>query len=293
MIPSVYPPVTIIVGSGRSGSTWLSETLQKCGYSTFGEQHLISAYARRSGPPGTPLEPSKAVASMFAHKEFSPRAYRHMKQDDVVSRVREPTLRGVCYAFLESFAASRGAEHIAWKNPVDSFHVPLLANLLPTARFVHLIRDGHDVAASVVPLWWGACNLYTGGRYWRNTVAAVWSARPAVDRRYHEVRFEDLLGGDEHVAELAAFIGCDTGKFVDLVRLTRKADRRNAWKTKMTKEQIRLVEAGCQETLIAANYETEFNGKAELSSLNVGRLLVQDLASRMVRRARRVAHGRR
>jgi hypothetical protein len=156
-----------------------------------------------------------------------------------------------------------------------------------------LIRDGHDVASSVVPLWWGACNLYTGGRYWRSAVEAVWSAKPAVEDRYCEVRFEDLLGGHEHAASLAEFIGYDPGAFVDLVSSTRKADRRNAWRATMTKEQIRLVEAGCQETLIAANYDTAFDGKAKLSSINVGGLLVQDLASRMVRRARRLARGRR
>ena len=69
------------------------------------------------------------------------------RAEEIVERVRAPTYAGVLYAVFQLLADKRGQSRLGYKNPADVIHLPLLAELLPTARFVHIIRDGRDVGA--------------------------------------------------------------------------------------------------------------------------------------------------
>src|SRR4029079_1886290 len=64
---------------------------------------------------------------------------------------------------------------------------------LPTARFIHLIRDGRDVAAWLRKLWWGP-----GDDIEAQAVDWLWRIREArqqaqVCPHYLEIRYEDLV----------------------------------------------------------------------------------------------------
>src|SRR5204863_6522493 len=63
------------------------------------------------------------------------------------------------------------------KNPRGSLRVPFLRALFPGARFVHIVRDGRDVACSLVP----GC----GGDEWRHLKPPSWRAFQA---RYRGAR---------------------------------------------------------------------------------------------------------
>ena len=62
---------------------------------------------------------------------------------DAASAVR------VLYAL---YAARRGKTRYGDKTPNHVLYIPLFAGLFPEARFVHLIRDGRDVALSLIDL---------------------------------------------------------------------------------------------------------------------------------------------
>ena len=51
-------------------------------------------------------------------------------------------------AVYEAYAAERGKPRWGDKTPLYMQHLPLLEQLFPGARFVHLIRDGRDAALS-------------------------------------------------------------------------------------------------------------------------------------------------
>jgi hypothetical protein len=70
---------------------------------------------------------------------------------------------------------------------VDEF-----ANVWPNAHFIHIIRDGRDVAAShlkTVP--WGYKSLRDAARGWLEVVTRPHTAAP--QGRYLEIRYEDLV----------------------------------------------------------------------------------------------------
>jgi hypothetical protein len=62
-------------------------------------------------------------------------------------------------------AALDGGRRFAEKNPENSFVVPFLAAAMPTAQFIHIIRDGRDAAASHAEQpWLTAASAGTGRR---------------------------------------------------------------------------------------------------------------------------------
>ena len=89
----------------------------------------------------------------------------------------------------------------------------MVAELYPGSRFIHIIRDGRDVATSLVR------KQDTDGNPWVtfDTAHTTWTShmdlgcefgRALVPERYFEVRYEDLIADDLAVAgELFKFLG--------------------------------------------------------------------------------------
>jgi hypothetical protein len=91
---------------------------------------------------------------------------------------------------------SPGRTHLLDKCPGYALHVHTIKRLIPKARFIHLIRDGRDVACSLAAakesMGFGMDRLAAGGALWRQWVA---SAREAARYQgdYLELRYEDFL----------------------------------------------------------------------------------------------------
>lgn len=109
--------------------------------------------------------------------------------------------RDLICAFLEPYAARRGKRRIAEKTPANALHFEELARLFPDASFIQIIRDGRDVASSLLGVDWrdgrtGAPFVYTkdpraGALLWAEHVRAGRRAA-ATGARYFEIRYEDL-----------------------------------------------------------------------------------------------------
>lgn len=88
------------------------------------------------------------------------------------------------------------ATHLLDKNPGYGMHVETIKRYLPTAKFIHIIRDGRDVACSLVAakdsMGFGFEDYAEAGALWRNLVVAARNASK-YDGDYLEVRYEDFL----------------------------------------------------------------------------------------------------
>jgi hypothetical protein len=106
------------------------------------------------------------------------------------------------------WARHRGKPRYADKTPMHVLHLPRLARMFPEARFVHLVRDGRDVALSYRSVDWGPRTVEEAARLWRRRVAAGRRAgRRLGPGRYREVRYEELVAEPERVVrELCAFL---------------------------------------------------------------------------------------
>ena len=84
-----------------------------------------------------------------------------------------------------------GTERIVERTPLHALHAELIAEIYPDARFVHIIRDGRDVARSIASQPWGPDSVAGAAEEWRDCVAGGRAIAELPD--YLELRYEDLL----------------------------------------------------------------------------------------------------
>jgi hypothetical protein len=112
-------------------------------------------------------------------------------------------------AVLSAYARLQGKARWGDKTPGYVEHIDRLAGWFPDARFVHVVRDGRHVAASLAERSWGSRTAVSGAFWW---VRKVRAGRRAGERlgpeRYLEVRLEDLVAEPEvWVERLCTFLG--------------------------------------------------------------------------------------
>lgn len=106
------------------------------------------------------------------------------------------SLAGVLDAVMRGFAAPQGKRRWCEKTPQHVQHVVALAAEFPRAKFIHVIRDGRDCAASFHRRWRREPEL-TVFR-WKKVVSMGRDQGRAIgDGRYLEVRYEDLTQAPE------------------------------------------------------------------------------------------------
>jgi hypothetical protein len=69
---------------------------------------------------------------------------------DKLTRLQELRLRFLYYDSLRP-----NSPLLVSKDPRDCLRVGLLASVFPSSRFVHIVRDGRDVIASIIKIWQG------------------------------------------------------------------------------------------------------------------------------------------
>jgi sulfotransferase family protein len=131
----------------------------------------------------------------------------------------------------------------------------------PNARFLNLTRDPRDVAKSVIAMGW-AGNTWHGSKQWLQAQAEAQELRRTLPPdRWLEIHFEDLVS--EPVATLSRiceFLGFtyDPAMLTYPAHTTYSAPDSSAawrWKKKLTRNEIRLVEAQVGDWLQASGYE--------------------------------------
>lgn len=172
-----------IVGAPRSGTTWLQIMLgehpQVC---TSVELTLFDRYigqwmetwrheVENAHRPGLNL--------FWTEQEF------HGFLQDFIYKTYERAL-----------AAKPDATHVLDKRPSYSEHVETIQTLLPNARFIHIIRDGRDVATSMMAaardFWFQTDTMQKAATRWNEKVRQAQIASRFAGQ-YLEIRYEDLL----------------------------------------------------------------------------------------------------
>ncbi len=119
-----HPPI-FIVGAARSGTTLLFQ--------------LLSPYSH--------------VSSLFEPNKIWQLALGRHPDDaygDHMTGCGLLKLRGLYYTLLDA-----NAPFLLSKDPKDSLRIDKLSRAFPNAKFIHIVRDGRDVIASVSKIWEG------------------------------------------------------------------------------------------------------------------------------------------
>jgi hypothetical protein len=159
--------------------------------------------------PLTADEVAGALTIMTAHYRWPDMRLEEVELRAALSRIAQPRLRDLAEVVYCWHMRAEGKARWGDKTPVYIEIVPELARLFPDARFIHLVRDGRDVAKSYLATDWIGRWLHDNTREWTRALELEqrWS-RSQLRQRILQVRYEDLVLETETVLRtICRFIG--------------------------------------------------------------------------------------
>lgn len=199
-------PMPIVVGVSRSGTTLLRLMLDAhpemaVPYETQFLGHVL--HLRSSGDVLRAQFHDTIVGAM-TWNDFQLDAEAFRRELDTL----EPfTLTSGLRCFYAMYARRFGKRRYGDKTPGYCHYMAAIGQVLPEAHFIHMIRDGRDVALSMRDLWFGpGPDLDAQAREWISWIAAAREQAKSCER-YLEVRYEDLLADPARVLRrVCAFV---------------------------------------------------------------------------------------
>lgn len=260
----------MIVGHGSSGTSITGKLIREYLRVSFGtESQFIPRYyyrLQRYGDLDNDANLRRLIADVLNERWFirSRKFGFQTDLEDVFAGIKERSYRGVLDSIFRQLAVHNRMVRWGDKSPEYIHHLPVLKAVFPDARYIHLVRDGRDVALSVFDRFWGAKNLVTAALEWRD---AVESGRTFLNTlqsdQFIELRYEDLLTQPrETFAKIIAFLNVEDGDGRLIEHIVRQAERElksnnfNKWKTALTTKQQQAFDRVNGDLLALYGYET-------------------------------------
>lgn len=199
-------PAAFIVGVPRSGTTLLRMMLDSHPEMAIPpESHFYFELLKRSATGEmTAAEFYDFITGFFTWKDFAidPGVFRA-----ALGRVKSFTLTEALRIFYGVYGAKFGKTRWGEKTPDYGNVMEEIEALLPEAHFIHIIRDGRDVALSKRHLWFGPGeSILAQAEDWTRWIMQA-RASGTRCRHYKEVRYEELLASPAQILrEICGFL---------------------------------------------------------------------------------------
>lgn len=202
-----------IVGNDRSGTTMLRLILIRNPTLAIPTESMIV----------TDLAAVRRAAGLTGHAEqqrLADRVWNHPKVRLWGLQDRPPVVppgmtHDAAYRFaLEapylSYARLQGASRWGDKTPSYVLSIDEILAVWPNARVLNMVRDGRDVALSIIPLPFGGNNVWAAGRDWARGIRAGVAAAARHPEQVLTVRYEDLVADPQvEIPRVCDFLGLD------------------------------------------------------------------------------------
>ena len=267
--PNTSPPI-FVGGTGRSGTTILGRLL-----GAHPDYETIPVEARfHSSPDGlpgvlggsvTPEEFARRVVEQWYYRPKRPKLSTFIERaalDAALERFlgragEDPVAAGrrLMEELFGDYARSRGKRGWVEMTPINAiWGAPALARLFPELRMVYVVRDGRDVASSLIGIGWIA-DVREALAWWETRMGQCHRmCRKLAPGAMHTVRFERLLVEDRAGAleELRDFLGWADEPAVQHFfahRMTPADAHIGRWRTHLSPEQRAYLAAEYPATL--------------------------------------------
>lgn len=191
-----------VLGCDRSGTTLLSLLLSQSPdlHMTLESGFIPDLYKKREdyGDFNTPkqrwffirdLQNTNATSNTFAFDIFE---MTEEQAEESIHQVAPTNYSGAIDALFNKTAAENGKPRWGNKTPKYVHHIDLLADLFPSAKIIHLIRDPRDVAASIKRVGWTS-TIKEAAQFWNDRVTNGLQGRQLGANTYYELKYESLL----------------------------------------------------------------------------------------------------
>lgn len=297
-----------IVGLGRSGTTLLRLMLNAHPNIAIPyETNFLDKYGEKIRDYGD-LQVSSSLNRLLTDLLSEPQLKFwdcSITKEEVLNELKLSTainmaavLSALYMVYARKHSKSRWGDKSAY---IDT--IPILNSLFPTAKFIHIIRDGRDVIRSTMRLSWGPNDYIAGAMWWNDN---VWVCRRmgAVlgPERYIEVRFEDLVNNPQtEMRRLLSFVGETFSDQVLSFHVNAKSyvpqevdfhynvdkefikARCFAWKEEMSETENALFQRYARQMLGELGYEVR---KTSVSKMRLFSCIASQLFRRFIGRSR-------
>lgn len=213
MVTDLKQPMPLIVGVSRSGTTLLRMMLDAHSELAIpSETHMLHELAQTRGHErgffddcvrgvteylfGS-MKHQRAASSFLGILKSSP-AWKDMNLCDEkirqsVSEMKPFDKSEAIRGLYRIYAQRQGKKRWGDKTPDYLGHMRSIARMLPESHFIHIIRDGRDVALSGRDLWFSpGRNIKKQANHWVKSIRLAREQAQDLDH-YLEVHYEDLV----------------------------------------------------------------------------------------------------
>jgi hypothetical protein len=304
-------PYVFIVGCPRSGTTLLERIVNAHPELALVHESrwITRIYEERRGLTPDGLVMPKLAERLCEPRSTTPFAISASEMADLVRSQQGAPFAQLVTALFDRYAEHHSKPLAGDKSPGYVRYLPLLHQLWPRAKFIHIVRDGRDVYLSVLDWGKGATRFagfaddpaVTAARWWEWYVRLGREGAAALGPdRYHELRYESLVADPAEVAaEICEFLAIPydprmlkfhEGRVRDDPRLDAKKAWRpvtpglRSWRNQMDPAAISRFEAVAGNLLFELGYPLSHAPRARIDARVAARAHAFDREVRARRR---------
>ncbi|MGH1362027.1 MAG: sulfotransferase family protein [Calditrichia bacterium] len=261
------PPI-FIIGSQRSGTSFLYRLVQSYLKIGFGRDNgnfvRMMEMLRFYGDLTEEVNIRRLLKDILAIPEFKKRFKGlEIDPDHFIANLEERSYAEVVRRFYAEWAYFKDTDRWGGKTPDYSIYANELYSLFPDAKFIHIIRDGRDVALSLFKLEWGPESPMQAAKHWKDRAkSALEFGKKLTGKTYMELRYEGLLDNPEkEFARIVHFIEYEGDREALIEQFNREIEGKikqgnyNKWKREMSPRQIKAFERVSGDLLDELGYE--------------------------------------
>jgi len=247
----------IILGHARSGTSILGQLLRKYFQISFGPESQFLIRFQKILPAYGDLAQETSLSKLL-HDVLQERCFQRwhnkfgydLDEKEIFPFIKESSFKGVVYAIFDYLAFCGGMVRWGDKTPIYSWHLDVIKVLFPKSKYIHIVRDGRDVALSSFNIHFGAKNIYKVAKGWSEQIEKVQEFSNTIpDNQFLEMRYEDLMRNPEvELSRLISFLNIKDSdgylqkRIKDNIRQDLKENNFNKWKNQMLQKDIFLFE---------------------------------------------------
>jgi len=212
IIPCAPKPPLFIVGCPRSGTTLLQVLLDSHPNICIPpESHIFNRFGNILKYYGE-LEEHQSLKRLVKDLLSDERIKvwgLPITPDEFCRMIRSKNIHGVVELLFKLFAQREGKARWGDKTPQHMMWLDLIRCIFQEAQFVHVVRDGRDVAESMTRAFIGPMSIYGIALIWKEyveTFQEFMKIDPA--QKAIEIHYEELVRcPEEELKRLLAFLG--------------------------------------------------------------------------------------
>jgi len=253
-----------ILGSPRSGTTFLASLLTNTRYGAPPETHFITKYLKNINGYGD-LSNTANFKKLLKHI-LSERPVQQWKLDFDLQDFHTEVAPDFSYENIVNCLMRKrndgqnNSNYWGDKTPSYLSELTLLQSLFPNAKYLYIFRDGRDVALSLLKKPWGPHNIHECANYWdrqnsqQNLLKKLESEGSLLAIKYEEL----LILPNAVISKIYNFLEEEISD-MEIKELETHANKNNSykWKKTMTARQLRVFEAVAGKTLKNLGYQVQ------------------------------------